>query len=204
MADNAELVDRMRKSGKASFQDILVFNELSALTRKANADPQAPLSAGLEGLMAVYDHLYSYGFSLAGYQFVGLAALARARERDSLVRPVRLLPALVRLRGELLLGAAVVRLLRRRGGPTSSSWRGWITTACGSSCRTRCCSSTRRPSPSRSTCSIILPNCALNALSAVLSLGFVVHWRMIVAPQQYADGKGKPLRRRISEPAKPN
>ena len=55
MADNAELVDRMRKNGKASFQDILVFNELSALTRKANADPQAPLSAGLEGLMAVYD-----------------------------------------------------------------------------------------------------------------------------------------------------
>ena len=58
MADNAALVDRMRKRGKSSFQDILVFNELSALTRKANADPQAPLSAGLEGLMAVYDHLW--------------------------------------------------------------------------------------------------------------------------------------------------
>ena len=73
MADNAELVDRMRKSGKSSFQDILVFNELSTLTRKANADPQAQLSAGLEGLMAVDDRLYSYGFSLAGYKFIGLA-----------------------------------------------------------------------------------------------------------------------------------
>ena len=76
MTNNLRLMDIMVAGPKRQYQDILVYNELYHLTRNVNGvlpDENARLSSSLEGLMNVYDRLYNYGFSLAGYQFIGLA-----------------------------------------------------------------------------------------------------------------------------------
>jgi len=60
----------MYNNPKRQYQDILVYNELKS---KSDDNSNKSLTDSLSNLMAVYDRLYNYGFSLAGYQFIGLA-----------------------------------------------------------------------------------------------------------------------------------
>lgn len=69
---NIDLMNALVTGGRRQYQDIMVYNDLHNMVRTGEP-PYKPLSSGLEGLMNVYDRLYSYGFSLAGYQFIGLA-----------------------------------------------------------------------------------------------------------------------------------
>ena len=69
---NIELMNALVTGGRRQYQDIMVYNDLHQMVTTGET-PYKPLSTGLEGLMNVYDRLYSYGFSLAGYQFIGLA-----------------------------------------------------------------------------------------------------------------------------------
>lgn len=69
---NIELMNTLVTGGRRQYQDIMVYNDLHNMVRTGEP-PYKSLSSGLEGLMNVYDRLYSYGFSLAGYQFIGLA-----------------------------------------------------------------------------------------------------------------------------------
>ena len=202
---NTELVARMRRREKASFQDILIFNELVELVEKGGEQkPRIPLSGGLEGLMEVYDRLYGYGFSLAGYQFVGLAVSTVHTDvawRDQLAYFLLSCGFVVSCFSALLSFACYEYLngIRRETNEFIVAglhqYRPWLFL----------------PHPlllvntaafalpfNMLAHTMLLPYFAwmLNALSAVLSLGFVVHWKMIVATQQYGD-----LKRRISEPA---
>jgi hypothetical protein len=69
---NAELMHALVTGGRRQYQDIMLYNDLHGMV--AAGDPaHKAMSSGLDGLMDVYDRLYSYGFSLAGYQFIGLA-----------------------------------------------------------------------------------------------------------------------------------
>ena len=69
---NIELMNALVNGGRRQYQDIMVYNDLHSMV-SAGDPPHKAMSSGLEGLMNVYDRLYSYGFSLAGYQFIGLA-----------------------------------------------------------------------------------------------------------------------------------
>ena len=69
---NVELMAALVDGGRRQYQDIMLYNDLHRMVGSC-AGAHEPLSTGLEGLMNVYDRLYSYGFSLAGYQFIGLA-----------------------------------------------------------------------------------------------------------------------------------
>lgn len=69
---NIDLMKALVNGGRRQYQDIMVYNDLHSMV-SADEPPRKAMSSGLEGLMNVYDRLYSYGFSLAGYQFIGLA-----------------------------------------------------------------------------------------------------------------------------------
>lgn len=69
---NVDLMNALVTGGRRQYQDIMVYNDLHKMVTTGDP-PYKALSSGLEGLMNVYDRLYSYGFSLAGYQFIGLA-----------------------------------------------------------------------------------------------------------------------------------
>ena len=201
---NTELVARMRRREKASFQDILIFNELVELVEKGGEQkPRIPLSGGLEGLMEVYDRLYNYGISLARYQFVGLAVSTVHHEAQ--LAYFLLSCGFVVSCFSALLSFACYEYLNGIRRETNEfivkgleKYRPWLflphplllVNTAGFALPFNMLAHT-----------MLLPYFAwmLNALSAVLSLGFVVHWRMIVATQQYGD-----LKRRISEPASSN
>ena len=211
-ADNAALLARMRARKKSSFQDIMIFNDLGELVGKGkdkDQDPRAPLSGGLEGLMAVYEHLYGYGFQLAGYQFVGLAVSAVHTDvawRDQLAYFLLSCGFVVSCFSALLSFACYEYLngIRRETNEFIveglERYRTWLflphplllVNTAGFAVPFNILAHT-----------MLLPYFAwmLNALSAVLSLGFVVHWTMIVAPQAYPPAKeGDPvLRRRIHQ-----
>ena len=69
---NTELMAALVSGGRRQYQDIMLYNDLHGMV-DSGAPAHQPLSSGLDGLMDVYDRLYNYGFSLAGYQFIGLA-----------------------------------------------------------------------------------------------------------------------------------
>jgi len=67
--DNKKLLNNFIKGKDRQYSDILIYNEL-----KTNEQtPDKLLDTSLSDLMIIYDRLYNYGFSLAGYQFIGLA-----------------------------------------------------------------------------------------------------------------------------------
>ena len=76
--DNFKLLKFLKSKSKNQYQDILIYNELyEYCTEYVNNDKKGKnnkkLSESLNRLMDVYDKLYNYGFSVAGYQFIGLA-----------------------------------------------------------------------------------------------------------------------------------
>ncbi len=70
--ENKKLLNKFKKGMgmHRQYLDILVYNELKTNDQTPN---NKLLNTSLTDLMTIYDRLYNYGFSLAGYQFIGLA-----------------------------------------------------------------------------------------------------------------------------------
>jgi len=66
---NDKILNNFIKGKYRQYTDILIYNELKTNENK----PDKLLDTSLSDLMIIYDRLYNYGFSLAGYQFIGLA-----------------------------------------------------------------------------------------------------------------------------------
>lgn len=75
--DNFKLLKLLKSNSKNQYQDILIYNELyehcKEYLNKNEGKNNKKLSESLNRLMDIYDKLYNYGFSVAGYQFIGLA-----------------------------------------------------------------------------------------------------------------------------------
>ena len=73
--ENEKLLNKFKK-GMGMYRqylDILIYNELKTNYQDDQIPNNKLLNTSLTDLMTIYDRLYSYGFSLAGYQFIGLA-----------------------------------------------------------------------------------------------------------------------------------
>jgi len=73
--ENKKLLNKFKKDMgmHRQYLDILVYNELKTNDQDDQTPNNKLLNTSLTDLMTIYDRLYSYGFSLAGYQFIGLA-----------------------------------------------------------------------------------------------------------------------------------
>ena len=70
---NKKLLEYLFKNSKLQYQDILIYNELKFIT---DNNLNKNIENSLVDLMNLYDKLYSMGFSIAGFQFLGLAISA--------------------------------------------------------------------------------------------------------------------------------
>ena len=71
MSNNSSLLKILKSKSKLQYQDILVYNELENLMNDQKENEH--LDKSMSELMDIYDKLNNYGFSIAGYQFIGLA-----------------------------------------------------------------------------------------------------------------------------------